>query len=48
MNTLIIGFLLAVSAGVVYMKPGLGPGALTMCALAALPTLIVLAREQRR
>lgn len=46
MNTLIIGFLLAVSAGVIYMKPGLGPGALTMCAVAALPTLIVLARER--
>jgi Dolichyl-phosphate-mannose-protein mannosyltransferase len=45
MNTLILGFMLAVCAGVVYMKPGLGPGALAMCALTALPTLIVLGRE---
>lgn len=46
MNTLIIGFLLAACAGVVYMKPGLGPGALAMCAFASLPTMIVLVREQ--
>ena len=46
MNTLIVAFLLAVCTGVIYIKPGLAPGALAMCAFVSLPTLIVLSRER--
>ncbi len=45
MNTLIMGALMALCVGVVYLKPGVGPGALAVCAVASLPTILVLARE---
>jgi Dolichyl-phosphate-mannose-protein mannosyltransferase len=46
MNTLIVLALLAVCGGVVYLKPGVAPGALVVCAVASLPTILVLARER--
>lgn len=36
---------MALCVSVVYLKPGVGPGALAVCAVASLPTILVLARE---
>ena len=49
MNTLIIASILAIFGGVIFVRPEEGPGALAMCVLTSLPTLIILARapEQR-
>ena len=44
MNTLIIGLLLAVSTGLIWLQPAVGPGALAMCAVASAPTILILAR----
>jgi 4-amino-4-deoxy-L-arabinose transferase-like glycosyltransferase len=38
--------LLAVCGGVIYLQPGFAPGALAICVLASLPTILVLAREE--
>lgn len=50
MNTLIIIFALAICGGVIWFLPGLGPGALAICAVVSLPTLFILIRthEERR
>ena len=50
MNTLVIIFALLICGGVVWFLPGLGPGALVVCALVSLPTLLILVRthEDRR
>ena len=51
MNILIIAFTLLICGGVVWFQPGLGPGALTVCAAVSLPTLLILstrAGEERR
>jgi hypothetical protein len=45
MNIVIIALTLLVCAGAIFMKPAEAPGALFMCALATIPTLILLARE---
>ncbi len=49
MNVLIIASILAIFGGVVFVRPEEGPGALAMCVLASVPTIIILARapEQR-
>src|ERR1041385_3653746 len=49
MNTVIIALLVLVCGGTIFLKPVDGPAALAMCALAASPTIIILARtpEQR-
>jgi 4-amino-4-deoxy-L-arabinose transferase-like glycosyltransferase len=49
MNTVFILIVVAVCGGMLFVTPSEAPGALAMCALAALPTLIILARtpEQR-
>jgi len=49
MNVLIIASILAIFGGVVFVRPEEGPGALAMCVLTSLPTIIILARapEQR-
>lgn len=49
MNILIIALTLLVCGGAIFIKPNEAPGALFMCALAAIPTIIILARtpEQR-
>lgn len=49
MNVLLIASILAIFGGVIFVKPEEGPGALAMCVLTSLPTLIILARapEQR-
>jgi Dolichyl-phosphate-mannose-protein mannosyltransferase len=44
MNALIVGLLLLVCAGVIWLLPGLAPGALVMCAVASVPTILILAR----
>lgn len=46
MNTLIIVFTLLLCAGVIWFVPGRGPGALAVCAIVSLPTLIILIRTQ--
>ncbi|HEX5891200.1 MAG TPA: glycosyltransferase family 39 protein [Pyrinomonadaceae bacterium] len=46
MNTLITGFLLLLCGGVIWFLPRQGPGALALCAIVSLPTLIVLVRTQ--
>lgn len=46
MNTLIIVFTLLMCAGVIWFVPGRGPGALAICAIVSLPTLIILIRTQ--
>lgn len=46
MNTLIIVFTLLMCAGVMWFVPGRGPGALAVCAIVSLPTLIILIRTQ--
>ena len=45
MNTIIIGLMLAVCAGVITIKPVEAPGALAFCALVSAPTIIMLARS---
>src|SRR5215510_3096344 len=49
MNILIIASILAIFGGVVFMRPEEGPGALAVCVLTSIPTVIILARtpEQR-
>jgi 4-amino-4-deoxy-L-arabinose transferase-like glycosyltransferase len=49
MNTVFILIVVAVCGGMLFVTPSEAPGALAMCAVAALPTLIILARtpEQR-
>jgi len=49
MNTVFILLVVAVCGGTLFVKPAEAPGALAMCAVAALPTLFILARtpEQR-
>jgi hypothetical protein len=44
MNTLIISSLLIICIALVWLMPGLAPGALVMCALVSIPTIIILAR----
>src|SRR5690349_16459999 len=44
MNTSIIGLLLIISAALVWLMPNEAPGALVMCALVSLPTILILAR----
>ena len=46
MNILLICLILAVCAGAIFLNPSQAPGALTFCALACLPTLIILARTR--
>ena len=46
MNTLIIVFTLLMCVGVIWFVPGLGPGALAVCAIVSLPTLVILVRTQ--
>jgi 4-amino-4-deoxy-L-arabinose transferase-like glycosyltransferase len=45
MNILILGLMLAVCAGVITINPAEAPGALAMCALVSVPTIIILARS---
>ena len=45
MNTAIIGLLLAISTALVWLQPTVAPGALVMCALASVPTILILARD---
>ena len=49
MNVLLIASILAIFGGVIFVRPEEGPGALAMCVLTSLPTIIILARapEQR-
>ena len=49
MNTVIILLLVVVCGGTMFVKPSDAPAALAMCALVAIPTIIILARtpEQR-
>jgi len=49
MNTVLILLVVAVCGGTLFVRPAEAPAALAMCALAALPTIIILARtpEQR-
>src|ERR1041384_4141079 len=49
MNTVIIALLVLVCGGTIFLKPSDGPAALAMCAGAAAPTIVILARtpEQR-
>ena len=44
MNTLIIGLLLTICVALVWLMPGLAPGALVMCAVVSAPTILILAR----
>ena len=44
MNILLVAMLLAISGGVVWLKPAEAPGALVICAAASAPTLFLLAR----
>jgi len=46
MNILLICLILVVCGGAIFLNPSEAPGALTFCALACLPTLIVLARTR--
>lgn len=50
MNILLIAFVLVVCAGAIFIKPAEAPGAIAFCALASVPTIIVLARarEEKR
>ena len=45
MNILLIGLMLAVCGGVVFLKPAEGPGALVACAVVSFPTIFILARS---
>jgi 4-amino-4-deoxy-L-arabinose transferase-like glycosyltransferase len=49
MNTVFIFLVVAVCGGTLFVRPSEAPGALAMCAVTALPTIIILARtpEQR-
>jgi len=49
MNILIIASILGIFGGVIFLRPEEGPGALAVCVLTSVPTIIVLARspEQR-
>ncbi len=49
MNAILIFLVVAVCGGTLFIRPSEAPGALAMCALAAMPTIIILARtpEQR-
>jgi small basic protein len=49
MNIVLIALVILVCGGTIFIRPSEAPAALSMCALAALPTVIVLARtpEQR-
>ena len=44
MNTSIIGLLLVISTALVWLMPGMAPGALVMCAVVSAPTILILAR----
>jgi 4-amino-4-deoxy-L-arabinose transferase-like glycosyltransferase len=44
MNILLVGLLLVISGGVVWLKPAEAPGALVVCTVASAPTLFILAR----
>jgi 4-amino-4-deoxy-L-arabinose transferase-like glycosyltransferase len=44
MNIVIISSILAIFGGVIFVRPEEGPGALAMCVLTSVPTIIVLAR----
>jgi hypothetical protein len=44
MNTVLIGLVLLICGGVIYLTPGYGPGALAFCAVVSAPTLFILAR----
>ena len=44
MNSLIIGTLLAICVALVWLMPGDAPGALVLCALVSIPTVLILAR----
>lgn len=48
MNILLICVILAVCGGAMFLNPSQAPGALAFCALACLPTLIVLARTREQ
>lgn len=45
MNTVLIGLVLLICGGVIYLTPGAGPGALAFCAVVSAPTLVILARS---
>src|SRR5215207_6504430 len=45
MNIILIIMTLLVCVGVIFLKPSEGPGAVALCALISVPTLIVLARS---
>jgi 4-amino-4-deoxy-L-arabinose transferase-like glycosyltransferase len=49
MNAILIFLVVAVCGGTLFIRPSEAPGALAMCAVAAMPTIIILARtpEQR-
>ena len=49
MNIVLISLVILVCGGTIFIRPSEAPAALTMCALTALPTVIILARtpEQR-
>jgi hypothetical protein len=44
MNSLIIGSILFISIALVWLMPSEGPGALVMCAVVSIPTILILAR----
>src|SRR6185295_15119044 len=46
MNTLIIASALILCVALVWIMPGLAPGALMMCAVVTAPTILILARSQ--
>src|SRR5262245_29633589 len=48
MNALLMVMVLATCAGVVFLAPGKAPGALVVCQLVSLPTLVILARANER
>src|ERR1051325_687429 len=49
MNTVLLALIILVCGGTIFIRPSEAPAALAMCALAASPTIILLARtpEQR-
>ena len=46
MNILILVFAALVCGGVIWFQPGLGPGAMAVCAVVSLPTLFILLRAK--
>jgi hypothetical protein len=44
MNSLIIGSIVFISIALVWLMPSEGPGALVMCAVVSIPTILILAR----